>query len=356
MSYNDPNLTDQTQDVSMTNPPDGQRVVITGDMPDGTSPWVKLLVIGIALVVIFLFVFFLIRWATSGDFSNDTSIDIDALLINGVNIGLASDTAIQATWTSVGDPGDVVTLYVNQSGDEMKFSRSGRPLGSYKTSTSISVPIRTAIIDGLVTNASYDAVLVVTNPKFPNPSNANQHESGLTPSSHLAHGTKFTVQASNQKGQINYQPFPTPTMVSYTLGSTNPNQSLFHHDADGFICATTQTEPLTATSGCDNGSYVLYSTPGAAGGAARTNNLSIIQKSQLTTAAELATAKWQYNANNNNEWCLTNGAGCMLYDINSPPMPDPTTSFLPLTPGNQPIFVAPNGSKWDNNRVGTATI
>jgi hypothetical protein len=324
----------------------------------GTSVWSWLLVV-IAVLVVIGFIIWYIIWSTKTNNSGGIST---ALTITGVQFSVVNDTTIQATWATVGDPADVVIMYANPTGQTMKFDKSGNPLGSYSKSTPVATPNTSASIGGLTSGSTYDAVLVVTNSNFPGQCNTGQHQSGLVLSPRGTVPIRFSIQAAGQGGQIRYYPSTSnPSVVAYTLNDATVAGTLFHQDSDGYICATNQSQTLTASTSCDNGSYVLYSKPTTNG----TNELGIIQKSQLATSA-LPTAKWQYNAGGKNEWCLFGSSQCMTYDPKSPTISvntgtstttttaagtttttTNTNNFVPLIT-NQKVTVTSQGTRWNN--------
>lgn len=319
----------------------------------GSSMWTWILII-IAIVVIIVGVVLIIWWATSGG-SDDNNTDTGTLAIVGSEFVTNSSTTITSTWTRVGDVGDVVTMFVNPSGQEMKFDKNGSALGSYFTSGPIVSPGTTATVVNLKSNVTYDAILIVTNPKVSG-FNGSHHASGIVPSSPIVPGTKFTISSSAQGGQISYTPssstvVPTPPpLVSYKLNTSNPNNSLFYRDPNGYICATSQSELLTTTSECADTSFVLYSQELL--GSTGNTNLAMIRKSDLS---DITTAQWKYNTGN--EWCINSDSStqrCMLYDpsfVALIPANGSTTTLDTIQPidTDQPIFITSGtGSRWKN--------
>ncbi len=348
MSYytdpsNQPYWSQTEQHYVVVDPATGQETEVADPNKSKTSWWAWGLIF-VAVAAIIGFLIWYIIWSTRTDNTGATDA---ALSITGPQFSVLSETSIGATWSGVGDSNDVVTLFVNPTGQDMNFSKSGQPLGNYSQSLPISTPGTSASVGGLTPGATYDARLVVTNSKIPNESNAKPHQSGLTASSP---SDRFTIQASGQKGQIRYHPAAnSPSVVTYTLNNSNPNGSLFHHDTDGFICATNQIQPLTSTSLCEDGSFVLFSKPSITGLA--TTELGIIQKSQLSTTDQTTRAKWQFN-NGDQKWCLIGTTNqCMTYDPNSTTIPlNITTNAngvpISLIPANGTTagFVTTNGT------------
>jgi hypothetical protein len=312
----------------------------------GTSVWSWVLLV-VATLIVIGFVIWYIFWTTKTN--NNSGIYPSALNITGTKIVVLSDTSIRATWTSVGDAADKVILYVNPTGSTMKFDSSGKPLSNYKSSPVVTSPTTNATVTGLVSGGTYDAVLVVTNPNYPNNANTSHHQSGLVLVSRGSVPNRFSISASGQGGQIRYSSSSTPTnpitgpnQVFYTLNDSTVPGTLFHQDSDGYICATTQNKPLLPTDLCTDNSYVLYSTS--------SNQLGIAQMQQLKDSGiPLSNAKWQYNAGGQNEWCLI-GTGtnrCMTYDLkNSPQVTSTTSTTPPIT--NQVITVSNQGTSWTN--------
>ena len=366
---NQPYWSPTDQSYVVLDPSTGQETEVMDPNKSKTSWWAWALIF-VAVAAIIGFLIWYIIWSTRTDNTGATNT---ALSITGPQFSVLSETSIGATWSGVGDPtNDVVTLFVNPSGQDMNFSNSGQPLGNYFQSSPVSTPGLSASIGGLTPGATYDARLVVTNSKIPDESNAKPHQSGLTTSSSVL-PDKFTISASCQNGQIRYHPSTiNPSVVTYTLNNSNPSGSLFHHDSNGFICTTTQGQQLPPNSMCEDGSFVLFSKPSITGLA--TSELGIIQKSPDQTTR----AKWQYNNGGQNEWCLIGSNQCMTYDPNSPTIPlnitstdgtgiangtasgfvvaadgtvvaagTTTNGFFPLIT-NQPVTVSSQGTKWGN--------
>ena len=325
----------------------------------GSSTWTWILIV-IAIIVIIVGVVLIIWWATSG--GDDNGSDSGTLAITGVDFVTNTSTSITGTWTRVGSPDDIVTMYVNPSGEEMKFDKNGSPLGNYSTSGRIVSPGTTATVTNLTPNATYDAILVVTNPNV-SCFNGSHHQSGITPSPPLAPGTKFNIASSAQKGQITYTPSSVsgqPPDVTYKLNVNNPNNSLFFQDSNGFICATTQSELLTTDSECADNSFVLNAGTLSTGTTSTgTTNLTFIRKSDLTDTTS-AFAQWTFN--NGQEWCVNSNTAtprCMLYTVSSPVLLTPangttttngTTTIEPIE-SDQNIFVTTgSGSMWNNTK------
>ncbi len=343
---------------------------ITDSSISPSTPWWAWVLIIITLGAIIGFVIWFIIWSTSTDNSGSSISELD---ISGTEYKVLSTTSIGVTWTAVSNPNDEVTLYVNPTGESMNFTTSGSPLGKYHSSGKVpgvnpSGGTASASVSGLKDNTSYDAIVVVTNTDFPNDSHKGKVESGIHTSSSIPLGPKFIINASGQNGQINYTLSPPegiPAFVSYTRAVIDPNNSLFHYDSDGFICATTQGQQITGDTMCTDGSSILYSGALSLGTTSTTgfvgdSQLRIATKSSLSTT-ELEDAKWQYNLTGNNQWCLINGTGCMNYDADSPDIvfvatvdPTPVPNVFAVTtdaatiPGSQAVFVSSSGSKWTN--------
>jgi len=312
----------------------------------GQSFWSWFLVVWIVIIVIGVLIWFII-WSTR---TNNNGTNSNALNITGSRFTATSDTSITATWISVGDPADIVTLYVNPTGQPMTFTPAGQPQGTYRSSTPVNSSSKSATVGGLTTGATYDARLVVTNPNLPGQSNTSPHQSGIVVTAPLVVPTKFSMQASGQQGQISYYPSSAPTTAVYNLaGSTN---FLFHQDPDGYICTAGAAQTLAANSPCGDNSYVLYSKASTSGLA--TGEVGIIQKSQLTTSAQQDSAKWRYNNTGNNEWCLASSTTqCMTYDPNSAKFAvNPANGAIGATGANvvtgQTVTITPQGTRWVN--------
>jgi hypothetical protein len=342
----------------------------------GTSMWVWVIIV-IVVIVVIAGVIAIIWWATRKGPSSPNGPG--PLSITGTDFTAVGANSIRATWTSVGDENDLVTLFVNPTGKEMKFDRDGNPLGNYRSSGAVSTPGTSATVGQLNSGVSYDAVLIVTNPNVGGANKAHS-ESAITPIATIPPGAKFNISASGQTGHIHYNR-PSPNQVSYSLQAASVNDSLFMRDSDGFICATNLISPTTATTMCGDNQAVLYASTTSG-----TSTLNIGIKSSLDST-QLSQARWVYNSTGDNKWCLTGNGRCMDYSVNNPVLLQPVDSngngFTPLNPvgsgttngfttlnpvgsgitpvtssvedttKNQVIFVSPEGSKWVNTQINT---
>ena len=339
---NDPNYESNCQEGTMWDAT-AQECMKIVKTESTTTPWWGWLLIIIAVLAVIGFTIWYIVWSTS---TSNPAAQNSALSITGVDFKIAQ-TSMTATWLAVGDPNDRVTLFVAPSGqDSLKFGKDGTPAGNYIQAGPVAGSANTVTATGLQINTTYDAVLVVTNPNLPGAANVGNIESGLHTSGHSEHGPKFQIVAMNQGGSVVYDintPEGIGPIVSYNRTTNSNLNSLFHHDNNGFICATTPGQALTADTPCADGSAVLYSGTPNLGTASVTaiasqSQLRMKTKSQLSET-EAANARWQYNAAGDNRWCLINGNGCMNYNVTSPEIvyttnADGTTSFVTLTPAN----------------------
>ncbi len=250
--------------------------------PEGRSGGWSWFLIILLILVIAAAITFLVLWLVQRDRQEE-------LQIFGVSFKVASDTSIQASWTSVGSNNDVVTLFVYETGKGIRFNNNGTPSTTVAGRSSVTDPntVKTVTVTGLIKDVTYDAVLVVTNSGISGYNGGNTG-TGLTTGSNDP-GIKFTITSLGQTGQIIYD--TEDLTVEYELGSITINNNLFHFDSEVFICTTSQSQPLTSTSLCPETSFVLHDkTP-------TTNNteLGIILKIDLTTTTEENTAKLEYN-------------------------------------------------------------
>ena len=304
--------------------------------------WILFVIIIIVAVGLFVWTFW---W---GGTKGDDNPPRKELTITGVDFKVLNSTSIGATWVSVGDKNDIVTLYVNPTGQTMRFDKDGNPLGSYSRSAAIDYTQTSAVVNGLQPKTSYDAVAVVTNTKISG-SKVSHVETGITTNPPVDLNDKFFIHANGQPGHISYNGGGTtiPTNVFY-CPDTCVSQSLFHQDKDGFICAISPGSQINDNTLCSDNSSVLYD-PFMAG---ENDNLvdgsyvlSIKQKKDIP-ADKLSSAKWIYNIIEN-EWCLTDTGlttvatkRCMSFN--------PNNSNIPSSEDNKYIYVSPSGSKWTN--------
>lgn len=338
--------------------------VTQGSEGDATKPkstglatgWIVLIVIVAILVLVGIIL--AIYFATRSTSTAQRNVPpLGPVAITGVTIRTVGSNMIQATWTSVSNEFDVVTLYVVPAGTGLSFNEKGVPIGNPRTSGPVAAPATTATVTGLLPAVSYDATLIVTNPRATGIL-AQSTENGLTITGPVPLGPKFTIGSSGQCGAIGYgSTGPDANLINtvyYQLGVNNPNQSLFHRDPRGYICATTQGQSLTADSECADNSSVLYDT-GVAGNA--TLNIGrLVDLDPLT----LPQARWTYDAAGDNRWCTASNR-CIQYNVNSP-----TTTILGPADANgaqeilaitQPLFVSTGATtKWTNTNFTTDVV
>jgi hypothetical protein len=315
----------------------------------GIKGWVIALIVIGSLIVITAIVLAIIYGTRATPVEQNRNQPLGPVAISGVNIRTLGSNMIQATWTSVSNEFDIVTLYVVPSGTGLSFNENGTPIGNPRTSGPVAAPATTATVTGLLPNVSYDATLIVTNPRATGVISQST-ENGLTITGPAPLGAKFTIGSSGQCGAIGYgSTGPDPNLINnvfYQLGVNNPNQSLFHRDPRGYICATTQGQSLTLDSECADNSSVLYDS-GVAGNAF----LSIGRLGDLDPLI-LPQARWTYDAAGDNRWCTASNR-CIQYNVNSP-----TTTILSEPDANgaqeilavtQPLFVTSGATtKWTN--------
>jgi len=324
------------------------------EVPSTSTPWWVWLIVGIIFLALIGVVIWLAVTRNNDECNTTTTPARDAAAdivatnsVLNVNIEGISSTSIRATWTWTASAAadDQAVLYVFPAGDNVQFDENGVPLTPVPNSGTVRNPGISALVSQLTPNANYNAKLVITNPNRVGVI-GTYDQTGITLTAPITLGPKFQIVASGQCGEISYRDTDDdgfPDQIFYTLGGTNPNDSLFHRDTDGFICATTQSETVIAETPCDDGSSILYDT-----GNAGTTSLSIIRKSDFADLGlSEENARWEYNTAEN-KWCNRSGTRCILYNVGAAPTvtlndPDnPTTSTATIT---QPIFVSATGSR-----------
>ncbi len=173
-------------------------------------------------------------------------------------------------------------------------------------------------------------------------------------------GPKFSISLTGQSGQIYYNTSSGSTgpFVGYELNSSSVNRNLFHRDSNGHVCTVTQAQMVPPNYECSNGTYVLYDKDISSG-------VSELGIAKLNTIDNEDSAKWNYNLNGKNEWCLTTNTNkCMSFNsdnnqtavtvqtstgdfVTFVDTSESTNSSVTDNPIN-PISVESNGSRWNN--------
>lgn len=286
---------------------DGTQYMEIPDMTEAKSGglgWLWGLLIFIILVVAIVF---LVLWLT------ERSKTEKELSITGAQFSLTSNNSMQASWSAVGNPDDIVTLYVFKTGTPVKFNSDGTPSA---TAIATSGPIngnttKTAVASPTLTSGqAYTGYLIVTNANFPKTHGTPVVSPALVPNSQPSGA--FNISATGQPGEIVYDitTVPTKPTVGYNFSNfISLDNNLLHHDPNGLLC--TVLLPLhaavTSTTTCANvgGAYLLYDpTPTSS-----TNQLGIEPYPQSTPTTPYdptkdTTAQWTFDTSKNT-WCLT---------------------------------------------------
>lgn len=319
----------------------GTQYMTVGDPEAGTKKggggWIWGILIFILVVVAIIF---LILWLVERNKS------ASELTISGTQFSLTSSNAVQATWTSVGNDNDQVTLYVYQSGTPIKFNTSGTPTNPSAVKAQAG-PVngnttKTITTTALKTGVTYNGVLVVTN------SNITAHNAVISDCLHAGGDIAgaFHIEASCQSGEIVYDiPAVTagiidvPTVGYNFTDKTSIDNNLFHHDSDNLLCtvmpsqtAAINADPTTKCGALGSSTHILYDPSIST---TTTTGLGIKQyeASDITNTS----AQWTYNKSNN-KWCLANNsAKCMEL-----------SDFITLATESTNINVGSPGGGWNN--------
>lgn len=292
----------------------------------GGMGWVWALLIFLVLVAAIVF---LVLWL----YERGKSKDEEGLNITGAEFTTPTQTTIQASWTSVGNDDDVVTLYVYPSGNPtLNFNPNGSPKSGgaaivQRTSTSSPNTTRTlsVTVPENTKNVVYGAALVVTNSNSPNLSKVERGD-GLSPGSEI--NKAFLIRKSGQStGEIVYT-LPTDTTVNTGTveynwtESTSIDNILFHHDPDGYICSVMPSQSgvidVDSTTKCsDLGmAFALYDKESS------TTDTVLVDDETTTSNGSLGIERvlvngsvnpklkennslWDWNQNTS-RWCLKN--------------------------------------------------
>ena len=148
----------------------------------------------IVFILIILAVIFLILWLVNRGKVNPQN---SQLTIKDLIFSLSNTTTVSATWSSVGDPGDQVTLYADIV--PINFNASGKPENNpnIKTSQTVNGSAKTVSLTGLTPNTKYFLAVTVTNPKLTGfNSDPGLIYTGTVP------GSSFIIQEINTPGGI----------------------------------------------------------------------------------------------------------------------------------------------------------
>jgi flagellar basal body-associated protein FliL len=248
------------------------------------------LIIVIILLLIAAIVFLILWLAKAGTQKNQKN----ELSISGVKFNFTASSII-ATWDSVGNASDIVTLYADTK--PIILNAEGKPeTTTIVSSGPVSGTSKTATINtGLTPNTKYYVDLVVTNPNFvgfnPNPDIVFTGESIPT--------TNFIIQEINTIGAITLNT-TDQTKVFYQTGVNKTDISdIWTYDTTNF---TISTRSLGASSTAPR--PTLY------------NNNGVLAAKDATSATTDATSQWIYNVNGNNRWCIKGTITCM--NLSSP--------------------------------------
>ena len=243
--------------------------------------------------------------------NNNNNVNAD-LNITGVNFNLVNNNTITATWTSVGNSSDVVTLYADTS--QINLNASGKPEGSstFLMSGPTAGNNRTITLTGLTGSTTYYLDLVVTNPNISgfNPTPDIVFTSGVAPTG------SFVMQQISNPGGVTLN--SNLTSVSYSLGSSKSSiNDVWSYDSSSMNLSTVGTGINSGTTSC------LY------------NNGGILAAQNCNSVKGNANAQWTYNVRGNNRWCLNGTQTCM-------------SLALPITNNEQIMLVDNSTTKFIN--------
>lgn len=298
----------------------------------------------LAFLAIAAAVVFLILWLTK-------DVDEKELDITGVQFKTNSSTSVTATWTSVNNDKDQVTMYVYPSGESINFTGNGTPI-LIPLDSKIAGPVngnttKTLTATGLTANVTYLATLIVSNPDI-----ARYHKSvtspALVPGGGTVTGGAIQINANGQSGETAYELPELLTLddtnngtIGYnSTGKSTLNNNHFFLDSDGLLCTVStsltsvvNTNP-TLKCGEIGGSFVAYD-PGSSGPGANQVALKQYQSSDTTNS----NAKWKYDPTTQKLCLDSSSSRCWKFRTST------TSSESALTP----IDISSDGSGWNFN-------
>jgi len=253
------------------------------------STWILGIII---IVLIILAVIFLILWlANNGKVNTQNS----QLSINDLKFSLKDTSTVEATWSSVGNPGNEVILYADTF--PINFNASGQPEDNVniKTSSKVNGSTKVISLSGLTPNTKYYLAVNVTNPKFTGfNSNPGLIYTGEIPAS------SFIIQEINTPGAISLD-VNNNTTITYekTINKTEVND-IWLYNPKNF---TLSTRGVGSNS---NKIPTLYNNNGILA----SQDLSVLEKESNFNSI----AQWEYDRSN--RWCLKNSPNvCMHLDV-----------------------------------------
>lgn len=284
--------------------------------------------VAIFLIVILLVaaVIFLILWLTKKPATTNINKE---LAISGVRFNLlpsnvtttmdssnmsavgTSTRTVQATWESVGNSGDQVTLYADTK--QINLNPNGIPEDPTSALLYSSPPVpgtsRSVRVSGLQPNTLYYLMLVVTNPSV---SGSNPVPGRVYTSDAIPPG-QFIISDLDINGSIIVNSDNTVTYSDQVKGVND----IFTYDNNR------GTLNVRGVGNQSNSDIVLY------------NNNGTLAAASYASINDKSSATWMYQ---NNQWCLkpstsiTTSAGCM--DLN------PQTNVISVRPSAN--------AKWQN--------
>ena len=246
----------------------------------GTSSFLIVVII----VLLILTTTFLFLWLTGSGILNTQKKRLTI-----TNVKFKCNGTITATWDSVGDPKDLVTLYA-ATNNPIDFHADGTPSSSNNlVSPTVSGTARTVSVPGATQNTKYFVSLVVTNPDFVG---FNVTSNVISTCGNSLKGN-FVMQEMNTPGAIEINT-SDPTKVSYNTGVNKAAMNdIWSYDATNFTISTRSTGTNSTAP-----RPTLYD-----------NNGTLSAKP--ATASPDANSQWSYNIDSPNAWCIKGTNRCM---------------------------------------------
>ncbi len=205
------------------------------------------------------------------------------------NVKFKCNGTITATWDSVGDPKDLVTLYA-ATNNPIDFNADGTPSSPNNlVSPTVSGSAKTVSIPGAAQNTKYYVSLVVTNPDFVG---FNVTSNVISTCGNALDGN-FVMQEMNTPGAVEIN-ISDPTRISYNTGvnKAGMNDIWMYDKTSGTISTRSTGTNSTAPR------PTLYD-----------NNGTLSAKP--ATPSPDANSQWTYNVDSPNSWCIKGTTRCM---------------------------------------------
>ena len=260
--------------------------------PHRQSNAFTVILIILAILLAAAAVVFLILWLVQ---RNKNNTNPAALSITGLNVNLQNGTTLVATWKSVGNSGDLVTLYADTI--PINLNVSGVPESNPNVLKSNTVPgsVGQVSIAKLTLNTKYYYEVVVTNPSIPgfNP------EPGLIYTGSIPTGN-FIIQQYTTPGGITLNTADNSTVTYQTNVNKTGLNDVWNYDTNTQAIYTYGVGKYSQTS------PALYNNNGT---------LAAMDLKTLQGQSNFNNvAKWTYNSNGT--WCLTNSpTACMNLNL-----------------------------------------